>query len=149
VSTESLDIEDHAALAEYLRRRPEVGASVPMEMKTLAGGVSNVVLRVDVAGRDPVVIKQCRERLRVAMEWRARLDRIWAEQAPFELRNILKARGYRWNDGTNGKPRSWWIDVANDQRNAELQFLEREIYQAEIDLSPIRITVFDRFSDRA
>lgn len=74
--------------------------------------------------------------------------RIWAEQAPFDLRNILKARGYRWNDGTNGKPRSWWIDVANDQRDAELQFLQREIYQAEVDLSTVRITAFDRFSDR-
>lgn len=74
--------------------------------------------------------------------------RIWAEQAPFDLRNVLKARGYRWNDGTNGRPRSWWIDVANDQREGELQFLQREIYQAEVDLDTVRITAFDRFSDR-
>lgn len=74
--------------------------------------------------------------------------RIWAEQAPYDLRNTLKARGYRWNDGTNGKPRSWWVDVLDEQHDAELQFLAREIYQREIDLRPIRITAFDRFSDR-
>ena len=74
--------------------------------------------------------------------------RIWAEHAPYDLRNTLKARGYRWNDGANGKPRSWWIDVADDQHDAELRFLEREIYQREIDLRPIRITAFDRFSNR-
>jgi len=47
-------------------------------------------LRVDVAGQPPFVIKQCRERLRVAMEWRARLDRIWTESATLGvLRAIL------------------------------------------------------------
>src|SRR5205814_3289514 len=50
----------------------------------------NLVLRVDVAGRPPFVLKQCRERLRVAMDWRARLDRIWTESATLEvLRAIL------------------------------------------------------------
>jgi 5-methylthioribose kinase len=51
----------------------------------LTGGVSNVVLRVEIAGRSPIVIKQCRERLRVAMPWHARLDRIWAERAALDL----------------------------------------------------------------
>ena len=31
------------------------------------------------------MIKQCRERLRVAMDWRARLDRIWAERAALDV----------------------------------------------------------------
>src|SRR5262249_47699772 len=44
-----------------------------------------IVLRVDVSGRAPFVIKQCRERLRVPMEWHARLERIWTEQAALEL----------------------------------------------------------------
>src|SRR5262249_58919716 len=53
-----------------------------------AGGVSNGARRVDcdpAAGRPSIVIKQCRERLRVAMEWRARLDRIWAERSALGL----------------------------------------------------------------
>ena len=31
------------------------------------------------------MIKQCRERLRVAMDWRAPLDRIWTERAALDL----------------------------------------------------------------
>jgi 5-methylthioribose kinase len=50
-------------------------------------------LRVDVAGRPPFVIKQCRERLRVAMDWRARLDRIWTEQAALELLATILPKG--------------------------------------------------------
>jgi 5-methylthioribose kinase len=54
-------------------------------VRELGGGVSNVVLRVDVEGEAPFVIKQCRERLRVAMEWRAGLERIWKERAALEV----------------------------------------------------------------
>src|SRR4051794_40867658 len=71
--------------ATYLRETGRVPDDAVVRVRELAGGVSNVVLRVDVAGRDPFVIKQCRERLRVAMEWRARLDRIWAEQAALNV----------------------------------------------------------------
>ncbi|MGC8643532.1 MAG: phosphotransferase family protein [Isosphaeraceae bacterium] len=67
--------------AHYLRETGRVPASADIHVRELSGGVSNVVLRVDVEGQAPFVIKQCRERLRVAMDWRARLDRIWAEEA--------------------------------------------------------------------
>ena len=33
--------------------------------------------------------------------------RVWAEQSPFELKDSLKRRGYRWNDGSDGRPKSW------------------------------------------
>ena len=39
------------------------------------------------------VIKQCRERLRVAMEWHARLERIWTEQAAMELLGAILPAG--------------------------------------------------------
>jgi 5-methylthioribose kinase len=66
---------------EYLRATGRVAADDRVMVRELSGGVSNVVLRVDVAGRAPFVVKQCRERLRVAVEWLARLDRIWVEHA--------------------------------------------------------------------
>jgi 5-methylthioribose kinase len=69
----------------YLREIGSVPAGLDIQVRELSGGVSNVVLRVDVAGRPPLVIKQCRERLRVATEWRARLDRIWAERAALDV----------------------------------------------------------------
>jgi 5-methylthioribose kinase len=71
--------------ASYVRTLGRVPASAPVHVRELSGGVSNVVLRVEVDGQAPFVIKQCRERLRVAMDWRARLDRIWAERAALDV----------------------------------------------------------------
>src|SRR5271165_2586652 len=67
--------------ADYLRDSGREPGGAEIAVRELSGGVSNIVLRVDVAGRPPFVIKQCRERLRVAMEWLAPLDRIWTESA--------------------------------------------------------------------
>jgi 5-methylthioribose kinase len=79
-----------ATATDYLRETGRVPAGVAVRVRELAGGVSNIVLRVDYPGYPPFVIKQCRERLRVAMDWRARLDRIWTEAAALEvLRTIL------------------------------------------------------------
>ncbi|WP_255469740.1 3'-5' exonuclease [Paracoccus sp. FO-3] len=81
---------------------------------------------------------------------RARLPtwRIWAEGSPFEFKDQLKSRGYRWNGEENGRPRAWYIDVADEQREAELAFLKKEIYQRDVDLKPSRITAYERFSER-
>jgi 5-methylthioribose kinase len=71
--------------ADYLRRSGRFSERAEIEVRELSGGVSNIVLRVDVRGEPPFVIKQCRERLRVAMDWRAPLDRIWTERAALDL----------------------------------------------------------------
>src|SRR6476661_3400237 len=81
---------DSESAADYLRDSGRVPRGAAIGVRELTGGVSNIVLRVDVPGQPPVVLKQCRERLRVAMDWRARLDRIWTESATLEvLRAIL------------------------------------------------------------
>ena len=73
--------------------------------------------------------------------------RIWAVDAPYALKNTLKQRGYRWNDGGDGRPRSWYTDV--DDPDAELIYLRREIYQREaFDIVCREITSLNRFSDR-
>jgi DNA polymerase III subunit epsilon len=40
--------------------------------------------------------------------------RVWAEGSPFGMKDELKKRGYRWNDGTDGWPKSWFIEIAED-----------------------------------
>jgi hypothetical protein len=45
-----------------------------------------------------------------------------AKSAPFELKDALKRRHYRWNDGSDGRRRSWYIDVDQDNLDAELDF---------------------------
>jgi DNA polymerase-3 subunit epsilon len=72
--------------------------------------------------------------------------RIWAENSPFDLKDILKARGYRWNDGADGSLRSWYVDVDEDLRAAELEFLRKEIYRRDVDLRCVEYSALERFS---
>jgi DNA polymerase-3 subunit epsilon len=73
--------------------------------------------------------------------------RIWADGAPFALKDTLKQRGYRWNDGTDGRPRAWYVDA--DAIDTELDYLRKEIYRREdLDIVWRTITSLDRFSSR-
>ena len=36
------------------------------------------------------------------------------------MKDHLKARGYRWSDGSDGRPKSWWIEVAEEALDDEL-----------------------------
>jgi DNA polymerase-3 subunit epsilon len=74
--------------------------------------------------------------------------RIWAENSPFDLKQVLKARGYRWSDGSDGSPRSWYIDVDEDGHPTEIEFLRTQIYQCEIDIRARALTALERFSSR-
>jgi 5-methylthioribose kinase len=79
--------------ADYLREAGRVPASGAVAVRALGWGVSNVVLRVEVEGRSPFVLKQARERLRTRAHWVSRLDRIWTEQAALECLAPLLPRG--------------------------------------------------------
>ncbi|WGD52431.1 3'-5' exonuclease [Bradyrhizobium sp. CB1650] len=74
--------------------------------------------------------------------------RVWAEQSPFELKDSLKRRGYRWNDGSDGRPKSWYIDVAEAAFADEIAFLRTEIYFRDADPRVQELTAFSRFSAR-
>jgi DNA polymerase-3 subunit epsilon len=79
---------------------------------------------------------------------RRKTIRIWAEQSPFELKDMLKKRGYRWSDGTDGRPRSWYIDVDASDRDSEIEFLRKSIYLREVELRVQIMTAINRFSNR-
>ncbi|MCK1595316.1 3'-5' exonuclease [Bradyrhizobium sp. 164] len=74
--------------------------------------------------------------------------RVWAEQTAFELKDSLKCRGYRWNDGSDGRPKSWYIDVGETAVDDEIVFLRNEIYMRDVDPGVQRLTAFTRFSGR-
>ncbi|MDI3560641.1 3'-5' exonuclease [Bradyrhizobium sp. Arg816] len=74
--------------------------------------------------------------------------RVWAEQTAFELKDSLKRRGYRWNDGSDGRPKSWYIDLCETAVDDEIAFLRTEIYMRDVDPSVQRLTAFTRFSCR-
>ena len=107
----------------------------------------SVFANLDIAGN--VFLGREPRRAGVLLD-RARMPtwRIWAENAPFDLKDELKARGYRWNGEANSKPRAWYIDVADAEREVELVYLQTQVYRREITLPMSRIDAYSRFSDR-
>ncbi|AVA24388.1 3'-5' exonuclease [Rhizobium sp. NXC24] len=72
--------------------------------------------------------------------------RIYAENSPFDMKDHLKARGYRWSDGSDGRPKCWWTEIAEDGLDDELRYLRSEIYRWDDADPPMRrLTSFDRF----
>lgn len=71
--------------AAYLREQGRVPEGCRVTVRALGWGVSNLVMRAEVEGQPPIVLKQSRERLRTQAHWVSRLDRIWTERAALEL----------------------------------------------------------------
>jgi len=73
--------------------------------------------------------------------------RLWAVGSPFESKDLLKARGYRWN----GDARSWWTDVVEDAVDDELAWLRAEAYRGKRmgELPRVRLDAWVRWSQRA
>ena len=76
--------------------------------------------------------------------------KICAVGAPFEKKDVLKQRGYRWNDGTQGGCKAWWTSVPGDLEREELSWLANEVYPRGItdSVEITRVDALDRFSIR-
>jgi len=80
---------------------------------------------------------------------RQRTARIWAIDSRFDIKDVLKVRGYRWSDGSNGWPRSWYIEVPEASAEEEHAWLTAEIFGG--NGSSIETELLDartRYSDR-
>lgn len=77
-------------------------------------------------------------------------SKICAVGAPFDKKDVLKLRGYRWNDGSRGGTKGWWVTVSREHEAEELAFLAKEIYPGgnttAVEIS--RIDAYARFSVR-
>lgn len=71
--------------------------------------------------------------------------RLYAENSPFDMKDHLKKRGYRWSDGSDGRPKSWWVELPEEKLDEELHFLRTEIYRWVADPTVKYLTAFDRF----
>ncbi|MFB9262194.1 hypothetical protein ACFFWD_03225, partial [Bradyrhizobium erythrophlei] len=87
--------------------------------------------------------------IRMLEQARRKTMRMWAEQSPFEFKDSLRRRGYRWSDGSDGRPRSWYVDVEESKIDDEIAFLKTEIYLRDVEPRLQTLTAFDRFSIRA
>jgi tRNA A-37 threonylcarbamoyl transferase component Bud32 len=71
-----MNIEDPQSLIGYLRERGFIAADEIPEVRPLGGGVSNRVVLVRPVSRQPFVMKQALEKLRVDVDWYCTPDRI-------------------------------------------------------------------------
>jgi DNA polymerase-3 subunit epsilon len=77
---------------------------------------------------------------------------VCAANAPFDKKDLLKARKYRWEDGLGSLPKCWRITIANDLLEAEQSWLDKEIYGREgasRSLPMLEVSAFVRYSHRA
>ena len=80
--------------------------------------------------------------------------RVWAIRAPFEKKEVLRARGYRWMPEMRvGIERAWWTEVAADEEEAELAWLREQVYGGMWHLLPPggiprrRVIAFERWRE--
>jgi DNA polymerase-3 subunit epsilon len=73
--------------------------------------------------------------------------RIFAVGAPFDTKDRLQQRGYRWNDPTKAgaamprAPKAWWREVSAGEHEAELAWLDAHIYYGTAALRMVAETV--------
>jgi DNA polymerase-3 subunit epsilon len=75
--------------------------------------------------------------------------RLWALGAPFDKKDILKQRKYRWNNGDKDGHKAWYIDLPEDEVGNEITYLKTHIFFREIrDLPMDRLSSKLRYSKR-
>ena len=130
----------------------EPDTPIPAEITELTGLTDEMVLGHRI---DPDAVTAFASDAVIIIAHNASFDRkfsemrIWAEQSPFELKDELKRRGYRWSDGADGRLRSWYIDVDEAEQEPEIDFLRRTIYLRDVTPQIQTMTAINRFSNRA
>lgn len=66
---------------------------------------------------------------------------VQAVDSPFEAKDRLKARGYRWDSAK----RVWWTSLAPDDYRDELEWLRGEVYSGPFTPTTKEITAFERY----
>lgn len=74
--------------------------------------------------------------------------RMWAVGAAFDTKDLLKARGYIWNPGNDGRPRAWFADIDEEALKPEREFLCDTVYAGDPQFQESKIDYSNRFSDR-
>ena len=74
--------------------------------------------------------------------------RVYALGLPYDLKDRVRARGYRWSNGEDGRPRAWHRDVIAEEVENELRFLD-DLDRGDV-LEPLvmELDAYVRFSDR-
>ena len=74
--------------------------------------------------------------------------RLRAAGAPYAHKDWLRSRGYRWNNGEDGQLRAWFIDLAEEAVDAEVEAQRAEVFGPAWEPEITPVTALSRFSDR-
>ncbi|WPY01695.1 DNA polymerase III PolC-type (plasmid) [Candidatus Trichorickettsia mobilis] len=70
--------------------------------------------------------------------------KLYATNSPYESKDLLKARGYRWSMNQNYKYRAWSIELTEDKVAEEINYLRSNVYGG--SSVNIRVEIFDAYS---
>ena len=71
--------------------------------------------------------------------------KLYAINSPYDSKDLLKARGYRWSMNQNDKHRAWSVELTEDKVAEELNYLRSNIYGGSATLN-IPVEIFDAYS---
>lgn len=71
-----------------------------------------------------------------------------AVNAPFDTKELLKARNYQWDNGTHERPKAWQKEIAEDAQGSELAWLRETIYKGKRGPDTTKLTARTRYSGR-
>lgn len=71
--------------------------------------------------------------------------KIWAKNAPYDSKDLLKARGYRWSIHPQEHYKAWMIERFEDILESELEFLNSNVYSTSYNIPVQIINPCDRF----
>ena len=54
--------------------------------------------------------------------------RVWALNSPYDKKDLLKQRRYRWSGGEGGLPKAWYTFVSEAEVAGEQAWLTAEVY---------------------
>ena len=54
--------------------------------------------------------------------------RIWALGAPFDKKDVLKQRRYRWSNGEGALPKAWYTSLTEGEIDTEQAWLSSAVY---------------------
>jgi len=54
--------------------------------------------------------------------------RIYATDAPFDKKDLLKTRRYHWSNGEDGRKKAWYKEFSEDKVEAEYAWLAEQVY---------------------
>ena len=73
--------------------------------------------------------------------------KLWATNSPYDSKDLLKARGYRWYNNPADKYKAWCIEVTEDKVAEEIAYLRSQIYYGPINIPIEIIDAHSRFSN--